>query len=294
MTKSRFAVSCSPGGDVFPSRSFLPAVPGLGGEGEPESAGARSDPAVGDPGGLLKRRSGLGRRARLPAGAPGRGRSLHAFDPLLLVPREGRTLGSVQWFLGAGRPGRPAHASSSPSPDVDRAIANRPPKPVRPGAVSQFGRFRELHIRLRRIPDLRPRGGSLAPADPRSSPDHCRRHGAPRPQAPSVRPAARSGPGPAPSPANGPTPGTEEAKRPRSRATAEHDSTPTSRTLIVFRYSPPGRLGTAPFTRLRKHGVSGSLLSAPQPCLGRAYAPPRVWRAARRFCWSRPVRRQFV
>ena len=45
---------------------------------------------------------------------------------------------------------------------------------------------------------------------------------------------------------------------------------------------------------LRKQGVSGSLLSAPQPCLGRAYAPPRVWRAARRFCWSRPVRRQFV
>jgi hypothetical protein len=38
MTKSRFAVGCSPGGDVFPSRSFLSAVPGLGGEGEPDAA----------------------------------------------------------------------------------------------------------------------------------------------------------------------------------------------------------------------------------------------------------------
>jgi hypothetical protein len=40
MAKSRFAVSCSPGGEVFPSRSFLPAVPGLGEEGEPDAAGA--------------------------------------------------------------------------------------------------------------------------------------------------------------------------------------------------------------------------------------------------------------
>jgi hypothetical protein len=247
MAESRFAVSCSPGGEVFPSRLFLPAVSGL--EGEPESAGARSDPAVGDPGGLPKRRPGFGRRARLAAGATGRGRSLHAFDPLLLVPREGRTLGSVQWFLGAGRPGRPAQASSSPSPDVDRAIANRPPKPVRPAAVSRFGRFRELHIRLRRVPDLRPRGGSLAPADPRSSPDHCRHHGAPRPQAPSVRPAARSGPGPAPSPANGPTPG---PRKPSARGAGRPPNTTPPRQAEPSLFSaiaPPGRRGTAPFTR---------------------------------------------
>jgi hypothetical protein len=70
MAKSRYAASCSPGGEVFLSRSFLPALPGLGEGEEPDAAGARSDPAVGDPGGLLKRRSGFGRRARLAAGRP--------------------------------------------------------------------------------------------------------------------------------------------------------------------------------------------------------------------------------
>jgi hypothetical protein len=241
MAKSRFAVSCSPGGDVFPSRSFLPAVPRLGEEGEPDAVGARSDPAVGDPGGLLKRRSGLGRRARLPAGAPGRGRSLHAFDPLLLVPREGRTLGSVQWFLCA-------RSARAPRARILLTKPRRRPRNRKPAAQAGTpGCGFPVWPLPRAAHPIASGSGSPAarrvagPGRPRSSPDHCRHHGALRPQAPSVRPAARSGPGPAPSPANGPTPGTEEAKRPRSRAAAEHDSTPTSRTLIVFRYSPAGK-----------------------------------------------------
>jgi hypothetical protein len=58
-----------------------------------------------------------------------------------------------------------------------------------------------------------------------------------------------------------------------------------ARRLTSSRSRPSGG-ESAGFTRFRKRGVSGSLLPVLHPCLGRAYAPPRVWRAARRFCCS--------
>jgi hypothetical protein len=55
--------------------------------------------------------------------------------------------------------------------------------------------------------------------------------------------------------------------------------------------SPGGRPSAFVGARFRHHAIAkargfGLPLWRLNPCLGRAYAPPQVWRAARRFCWS--------
>jgi hypothetical protein len=101
-----------------------------------------------------------GRIASIPANrgfSSVRGCRGAAWSLLLLMEREGRTLGSVQWFPRRGSvPGARAATLPHPAPGADRASAYRPPKPG--------GRELTSGHRSRSAPHP-PEGASLVPPD---------------------------------------------------------------------------------------------------------------------------------